>query len=100
MLLGAVIVGAVNVQLVDCVLLLYTAGKVHVLSAVLLNVFPFAFHLAVNIIASFLNIAYNVTLLVFIFKEDNFVVASLFVFHPTNVHPDFVAVGVKSIAAA
>ena len=43
--------------------------------------------------------AYRVTLLVPIFKLLNLLVASLLVFHPTNVQPDFVAVGVKSMAS-
>ena len=50
------------------------------------------------LIASFLYIAYKVTFLFDIVRVDNPVVASSVVFHPTNVQPSFVAVGVKSIA--
>ena len=61
--LGPVIVGAVTSQLVACVLLLYTAAIVHVWLAVDDNVALFALKLAVNVIASFLYIAYTVLLL-------------------------------------
>ena len=51
------------------------------------------------VLASFLYIAYKVTLPLFIFNDVNPVVASLLVFHPTNVHPDLLAVGVRSMAS-
>ena len=49
-------------------------------------------------VISFLNIAYNVASDADTFKLLNAVVASLFVFHPTNVYPFFVALVVKSTA--
>jgi len=65
-----------------------------VLFAVLPAVAPFALYFTVYVFA--LNIAYTVILLFDIVSVSNFVVAALFVFHPTNVYPVFVAVTVKS----
>ena len=84
----AVVAGALSVALVAVLYIVSDTDISFVASVLYLNV-PFIV---------LLYIAYNVTLLVPIFKLESFALAVLDVFHPTNVHPAFVAVGVKSIA--